>query len=399
MLAILLLGFSSGLPLALTGGTLQAWLTDEKVDVKIIGALSLIGIPYSYKFLWSPVMDRFAPPFLGRRRGWILLCQLALAAVVAAIAFCTPTGTPALFGVLALGIAFLSASQDIVIDAYRTELLSEQERGPGAGLAILGYRVAMLTSGALALILADHLPWKSVYLLMGVILAVLAIVTFFAPEPSDKVLPPRTLQAAVVEPFVNFFKRRYAVEMLAFVVLYKLGDVMAVALTTKFMLDLGFTKSDIGYVAKGLGLVCSIVGSLLGGGGVVRWGLRKSLFYFGILQGISVLCFAVLAITGKNYFVMSSAIGLENFCNGLGNAALVVFLMGLCDKRFTATQYSLLTSIQSISRTFAGATTGFIVAGFGWLNFFLICTLLAFPGLFLLIARYDKWTKEEPQPV
>ena len=272
-------------------------------------------------------------------------------------------------------------------------MLSADERGPGAGLGILGYRVAMLTSGALALILADHFSWQSVYLLMSGLLAVLSVYTFFAPEPPETVERPRTLEDAVVKPFVNFFSRPSSWDVPLFVVLYKLGDVMAVSLTTKFMLDLGFSKSDIGYVAKGLGLTCSILGSLMGGTAVTAWGLRTSLLVFGVLQGVSVLCFGALSLAGKSYFVMSTAIGLENFCNGLGNAALVAFLMSLCDRRFTATQYSLLTGIQSFARTGFAATSGFLVAWLGWTEFFIACAGLAIPGLALLIFRFEAWEK------
>ena len=397
MLTVLILGFASGLPLALSGGTLQAWMTDEGIDVKTIGVLSLMGLPYNFKFLWSPLIDRFVPPFLGRRRGWILITQILLAAVICGIAALSPTKAPLLFVVFALSIAFFSASQDIVIDAYRTELLAEAERGPGAAVTILGYRLAMITSGALALIYADRLSWPTIYVLLSGLMAALSFFTFFCPEPSGEVRPPRSLTDAVVLPLKNFFERAHAVEILAFIILYKLGDVMAVALTTKFMRDVGFSNAEIGYVAKGLGLVCSIVGSLLGGGCVVKWGLRKSLFLFGLLQGLSILCFGVLSIVGKQYLVMSLAIGLENFCNGLGNAALITFLMGLCDKRYTATQFSLLTSAQSLSRTFAASITGFIVAAVGWTQFFVICTAFAIPGLVLLLSRYEVWEIEKNQ--
>ena len=347
MFTMLVLGFSSGLPLALSGGTLQAWLTDEKVSVETIGALSLIGIPYSFKFVWSPLMDRFVPPFLGRRRGWILLTQLLLAMVIGGIALTSPMGTPLLFGLSALLIAFFSASQDIVIDAYRTDSLKESERGPGAAVSVLGYRLAMITSSAGAFILADKIPWPMVYCLLATLMGALSLFTFFCPDPPENVRVPKTLEEAIVQPFLNFFQRLSAFEILAFIILYKLGDVMAVALTTKFMRDIGFSNSDIGYVAKGLGLVCSILGSLLGGAFVVKWGLKRALFVFGILQGVSVLCFALLSLVGKDYSVMSLAIGTENFCNGLGNAAFVTFLMGLCDKRFTATQ--LLPRQQGLS--------------------------------------------------
>jgi PAT family beta-lactamase induction signal transducer AmpG len=388
---ILLLGFSSGIPLALTGTTLQAWMATEKIDLTVIGIFSLVGLPYTVKYLWAPVMDRFVPPFLGRRRGWMLVTQGALALAIAAMAFSDPAGATTLFAVLALLVAFLSASQDIVVDAYRTEVLEPLELGPGAGVHILGYRIAMLTSGAIALILADRLPWKTVYLLMAGCLAVGAAASLLAPEPRLKERPPATLKEALVEPFVEFLSRRGAVGILLFVVLYKLDVVMATALTTPFMLELGFTKTDIGAVTKGFGMAATIVGSLAGGAVVARAGMKTSLWLFGILQSVSTLSFLALARLGHHYPMMVTAIGLENLCSGMGTAAYAAFLMSLCDKRFTATQYAILTSLMAITRVVVGAPTGYIVKAFGWENYFLISALAAIPGL-LLLLRYEHWT-------
>jgi PAT family beta-lactamase induction signal transducer AmpG len=387
---ILLLGFSSGIPLALTGTTLQAWMATEKVDLAVIGIFSLVGIPYTIKILWAPLMDRFIPPFLGRRRGWMIVTQVALALIIAAMAFSDPAGATTPFAILAFLVAFASASQDIVVDAYRTEVLQPHELGPGASIHILGYRVAMLTSGALALILADRLPWKTVYLLMSGSLAVGVAASLFAPEPKLPERTPRTMREAVVEPFSEFLSRPGAVEILLFILLYKLDVVMATALTTPFILEMGFSMTDIGAVTKGFGMAATILGTLAGGAVVARTGMKVSLWLFGILQSVSTLSFLALARLGHHYPMMVTAIGLENLCSGMGTAAYAAFLMSLCDRRFTATQYALLTSLMAITRVTVGAPTGYLVKTFGWERYFLISALTAIPGL-LLLLRYQRW--------
>jgi PAT family beta-lactamase induction signal transducer AmpG len=387
---VLLLGFSSGIPLALTGSTLQAWMASEGVDLAVIGVFSLVGLPYAVKYLWAPVMDRFVPPFLGRRRGWMLVTQAALALAVGAMAFSEPKAAPGVLAVLSLLVAFFSASQDIVVDAWRTEVLAPEELGPGAGVHILGYRVAMLTSGAIALILADRMPWRLVYLLMAGSLAVGIAASLLAPEPEIAGKPPRTLREAVVDPFLEFFARPGAVVILLFVVFYKLDVVMALALVTPFLLELGFTKTDIGAVTKGLGMAATIVGTLAGGAVVARAGMKASLWIFGVLQSVSTLSFLVLARLGHHYPMMVAAIGIENLCSGMGTAAYAAFLMSLCDKRFTATQYAILTSLMAVTRVVAGAPTGFLAKAYGWETYFLVSALAAIPGL-LLLLRYDRW--------
>ena len=387
---VLLLGFSSGIPLALTGTTLQAWMASEGVDLAVIGVFSLVGLPYAVKYLWAPVMDRFVPPFLGRRRGWMLVTQAALALAVGAMAFSEPKAAPGLLAALSLLVAFFSASQDIVVDAWRTEVLSPEELGPGAGVHILGYRVAMLTSGAIALILADRIPWRLVYLLMAGSLAVGIAASLLAPEPEIQGKPPRTLKEAVVDPFIEFFARPGAVLILLFVVFYKLDVVMALALNTPFLLELGFTKTDIGAVTKGLGMAATIVGTLAGGAVVARSGMKASLWIFGVLQSVSTLSFLVLARLGHHYPMMVAAIGIENLCSGMGTAAYAAFLMSLCDKRFTATQYALLTSLMAVTRVVAGAPSGVLAKAYGWETYFLVSALAAIPGL-LLLLRYDRW--------
>ena len=391
MFLLLLMGFSSGLPLALTVGTLQAWMTDEGVDLKVIGFFALVGIPYTCKYLWAPAMDRYVPPFLGRRRGWMIICQLGLIAAISALAFSEPGKAPVFVAGAALVIAFLSASQDIVIDAYRAELLPVEELGAGAGVAILGYRLGMLTSGALALFLADHLPWRSVYLIMAAALLVGIFAAFAAPEPVGREAAPRRLVDAIFHPFIDYFRRSGSFEILAFIILYKLGEVMAVALTTPFMLSLDFTKTDIAAVTKVFGLIATISGSLIGGGLMVRLGTKRSLLIFGFCQALAPLCFAGLSVVGKHYPTMALAVGAENFCVGLGTAPFIAFLMSLCNKRFTGTQYALLTSLAALTRVFAGAPTGVMVENLGWTLFFILCTAAAFPGLLLLSLRFEKW--------
>ncbi|OGP80993.1 MAG: AmpG family muropeptide MFS transporter [Deltaproteobacteria bacterium RBG_16_64_85] len=392
---VLLLGFSSGIPLALTGTTLQAWMATDKIDLTVIGVFSLVGLPYTVKYLWAPVMDRFIPPFLGRRRGWMLVTQLGLVFAISAMAFSNPSGATTLFAVLAFLVAFVSASQDVVVDAYRTEVLEPVELGPGAGVHILGYRIAMLTSGALALILADRLPWKTVYLLMAGSMLVGVAASVFSPEPQLEERPPASLKEAVAQPFVEFLSRPGALGILLFVILYKLDVVMATALTTPFMLELGFTKTDIGAVTKGFGMVATIVGTLAGGAVVARAGMKASLWLFGILQSVSTLAFLALARLGHHYPMMVAAIGLENLCSGMGTAAYVAFLMSLCNKRFTATQYALLTSLMAITRVIVGAPTGYLAKTIGWELYFLVSMLSAVPGLLLLLL-YPRWTVPSP---
>lgn len=402
MFIILLLGFSSGLPLALTGATLQAWMTDEKLPLTIIAYFSAVGLPYSLKFLWAPVMDRFVPPHFGRRRGWMLACQCALFVSIWSFSLLSPAGQPLLVAAVAFCISFFSASQDIVIDAYRAEALNHDELGAGAGIAILGYRLGMLVSGALALILADHLPWSLVYRLMAGCLLVGIAAALLADEPQSGNSAPKKLLDAVILPFIDFFKRssvRSACEILLFLVLYKLGDVMAVTLTTNFMITLGFTKTEIGAVTKMLGLAATIIGSLAGGVITDKLGLKRALVVLGLAQACAPLCYAALSFSGKNSAVMALAVGAENFCAGLGTAPFIALLMSLCNKRFTATQYALLSSIPALSRVWGGVPTGRIVELIGWTPFFCLCSVLSLPGILLVGARFDRWTKNSNSSV
>jgi len=396
MAVILLLGFSSGIPLALTGSTLQAWMKSENADLTVIGLFSLVGLPYVLKFLWAPLMDRYIPPFLGRRLGWILLSQVALVAAITAMAFSSPVALPVAAATIAVLISFFSASQDIVVDAYRTDVAEKEDVGPAASLYIAGYRIALLVSGALALILADHLPWRAVYLLMAGTMGIGILATLFAPEPKTPGTPPQSIAEAVTLPLMEYFKRKGAVEMLAFIALYKIDVVIAMAMTTPFLLEIGFTKTDIGAVTKGFGLVATLLGTLTGGALMVTLGMKRSLWIFGVSQGVSGLSFMALAHLGHHYPMLVAAIAVENFCSGMGTAAFTAFLMILCDKRFSATQYALLTSMMGLSRVIGGAPTGYLAKAVGWESYFFISVLAMIPGL-LLLTRYSKWSL--PQPV
>jgi len=400
MLLMLVLGFSSGMPLALTGSTLSAWLVAEGVDIKTIGLYSLVGLPYAFKFLWSPLMDRFVPPFLGRRRGWMIITQLFLIFTISALGFFNPASMPLLVAAAALSLAFFSASQDIVLDAYRTEYLKPEERGAGVGVWIMGYRIALLVGGAVALILSDYVSWKTVYLSMGLFMVIGCIATLLAPEPlkidaaRDSIEPPKSLYEAAVAPFLEFFRRPGSLEILLFIILYKLGDIAAAQMTTPYILKyVGFSRTELGTIYKGFGMAATIVGALMGGALMSKWPLRRSLFVFGVLQGVSILAFILLDFTGREIWALAVVIGIENFCGGMGTSAYTAFLMGLCNRKFTATQYALLSSLMAVGRNVTGAPTGYLADAVGWVMFFVICTALALPGL-LLLLRYDRWAVE-----
>jgi PAT family beta-lactamase induction signal transducer AmpG len=390
MFIVTILGFASGLPLGLTGGTLQAWMKTENIDLTTIGLFSLVGLPYTLKFLWAPIMDRYVPPLMGRRRGWMMLTQIGLIITIIALGFSDPKLTPQYVAFFAVCVAFFSASQDIAIDAYRTEVLHENELGAGAGVYIMGYRIAMLVSGALALIMSDHMSWSTVYLIMAVCMIVGLLASIFGPEPEVNMATPKTLTDAVYKPFAEFFKRVGAVEMLIFILIYKIDVAFAMALTTPFMMELGFTKTDVGTVLKGVGLIATIVGTLMGGALLSKWGIKKSLWVFGILQAVSGLTFFMLAKVGHSYPMMVAAIGVENICSGLATAAFTAFMMSICDKRYTATQFALLTSFMALTRIMVSTPSGFIAERVGWEMYFIISILISIPGL-LLLLRYDKW--------
>ncbi|WP_414631322.1 muropeptide transporter [Achromobacter sp. UBA2119] len=384
---LLVLGFASGLPLALTSGTLQAWATVEGVPLQEIGFLTLVGTAYTIKFLWAPFVDRFAPPVLGRRRGWMLVTQLLLAVAIMAMGTLSPSSTLMALAVLAVLVAFLSATQDIAFDAYCTDVLRKDERGAGAAIRVMGYRLAMIASGGLALIMADQwIGWGNTYMVMGGLMLLCALATLWAPEPEHIARPPRTLREAVNEPLREFFMRRGAMEVLLLIVLYKLGDAFAGALSTTFLIrGAGFTPTEVGTVNKVLGLAATIIGALAGGSLMARWGLYRSLMAFGLLQAVSNLAYWLIAVSPKNLWLMATGVGIENLCGGLGTASFVGLLMALCHQRFSATQFALLSALSAVGRTYlAGPLTPPLVEYLGWPGFFLLTVAIALPGLVLL---------------
>ena len=387
---LLALGFASGLPLALTGGTLQALATIEQVSLQEIGFLTLVGTAYTLKFLWAPLIDRYAPPWLGRRRGWMVLMQVLLALGILGMGCLSPGQGLLPLALLAVFVAFCSATQDIAFDAYRSDVLRKDERGAGAALSVLGYRLAMLVSGGLALILADQwLGWGSTYLLMGALMLVMALASFWAPEPEVPAQTPRSLRQAVIEPFREFFGRPEAITVLVLIVLYKLGDAFAGALSTTFLIRAaGYTATEVGTVNKLLGLASTIVGALAGGALMARLGLYRSLMLFGVLQAVSNLGFWVISVGPHNVWLMAVGVGIENLCGGMGTAAFVALLMGLCNQQFSATQFALLSALSAVGRTYlAGPLTPPLVQATGWPTFFLLTVLIALPGLWLLYWR------------
>jgi PAT family beta-lactamase induction signal transducer AmpG len=385
MLVALLMGFASGLPLLLTGSVLQAWLKDGGVDLASIGLFALVGLPYTLKFLWSPLFDRYSPPLFGRRRGWMLMTQLALAGALFALSFAHPAPDQLLWiSAAALLVAFFSASQDIVVDAYRRESLTDNELGLGSALYVNGYRVGMLLAGGGGLILADMIAFAAMYRLMAVFMVACIVVTLLAPEPPLPEGRPKTLMEAVVLPFRDYFMRDGAWLALAFILLYKLGDTMAAAMTTPFYLDLGYSKTEIGTVVKLFGFWATLIGGTLGGIWILRIGMNRALWLFGLGQMLSTLGFVVLAGLSPSIAALATVVAVENFTAGLGTAAFVGFMAALTDRRFTATQYALLSSLVGVPRVFASAPTGWLAEWLGWGGFFLMCALIAIPGLLLL---------------
>ncbi|CCH67669.1 AmpG permease [Richelia intracellularis HH01] len=382
MAVILLVGFSSGMPLFLTSKTLQAWMTVENVDLSTIGLFSLVGLPYSLKFLWSPLLDRFSLPLLGRRRGWLITLQIGLLLAIACMGLQQPKQALQLLVINALVISFLSASQDVVVDAYRADVLKPLEMGIGTAVYVTGYRIALLLAGALALILADIVSWSVVYFSMAGCMVLGVLGTLFAQEP-EELNPPTSIKEAVILPFGEFFQRQGLFQgflILLFIVLYKLGDAFVNNMSTSFLLQTGFTQTDIGTIQGGMGLIATIIGTLAGGALLSQIGINRSLWIFGILQALSNLSYLVLASVGKNYQFLLAAINIENFCAGLGTAAFVAFLMSLCEQRFSATQYALLSSFMAVSRDILVAPAGALAKSTGWSFFLLSVFLLHYQG-------------------
>lgn len=470
MAALLLLGFSSGLPLFLTSRTLQIWMTEENVDLGVIGLFAVVALPYSLKFLWSPLLDRFVPPFMGRRRGWLVITQVGLVLAIAAMAFQKPAQDIQVLQLLALNaliIAFLSATQDIAGDAYRTDVLKPQELETGASVWVLGYRIALLATSFLALVLADYLPWNIVYLIMAAVMGVGVITSFWAPQAPGENLrnraslslkdiiflllivllvagllggvligyiplnifywivavvigvwlitsfllpkrtitnqldsPPQSLQDAVTLPFQEYFQRFGLAQgslILAFILLYKLGDALVGNMANPFLVAINFSKTQIGAIQGGMGFLATTVGVLVGGTVLTRLGINRCLWIFGILQLLSNFGYYALAITGKNDSLLVLAINLENFCAGLVTVVTVAFLMSLCNHRFTTTQFALFSSLTAISRDILSAPAGELVKATGWASFFLITVVLALPGL-LLLPFVAPWNPQLAMP-
>ncbi|MDQ3268510.1 MAG: AmpG family muropeptide MFS transporter [Pseudomonadota bacterium] len=394
MLICVFTGFSSGLPLYLLFNLVPAWLRSEQVDLKTIGLFALIQFPYTWKFLWSPLLDRYVLPILGRRRGWMLLTQLGLLAVIASMGAFSPQSDLRTIAYIATLLAFLSATQDIVLDAYRRELLEESELGLGNAVHVNAYRIAGLVPGSLSLILADFMPWSIVFLITALFMLPGMAMTLMVKEPLN-INSPKSLRDAVVEPFHEFITRqgwKSALLILTFLFFYKLGDSMCTALATPFYMDMGFSKTQIGLIAKNAGLWPAVIGGLLGGLWMVKIGINRALWLFGVVQVVSIFGFFWLAsmgfhaeITTVELTQLGIVIGIEALGVGLGTAAFVAFIARTTHPAYTATQFALFTSLAAMPRTFANAATGWLVEAIGWTGFFLLCALLALPGMVLLL--------------
>ena len=404
MLICVCTGFSSGLPLYLLLNLLPAWLRTEGISLKAIGLFALIQFPYTWKFLWSPLLDRYALPWLGRRRGWMALTQVGLLLTIAALGLFSPQVDLTTISLLAALLAFVSATQDIVLDAYRRELLPDHELGLGNSVHVNAYRIAGLVPGSLSLILADHLPWGEVFAITALFMLPGLAMTFAVSEKVSRGGTPRTLRDAVVEPFREFIGRagwREAALVLAFIVLYKLGDSLCTALATPFYLDMGFAKSEIGLVAKHAGLWPAVIGGLLGGLWMVGLGINRALWLFGVVQLVSIFGFAWLAWLGPNATVgaeqlwqLAVVIGFEALGVGLGTAAFVAFIARATNPLYTATQYALFSSLAAMPRTVINAGAGYLVDNLGWFTFFLLCAVLAVPGM-LLLFKVAPWRADD----
>jgi len=395
MLICIFTGFTSGLPLYILISLLPAWLRSEHVDLKAIGLFALIQLPFTWKFIWAPLFDRYVPP-LGRRRGWMLITQIALLLSIPLFGALHPTLDLWSIAYLAAVVAFFSASQDITLDAYRRELLPDIELGLGSAVHVNAYKIAGLVPGSLSLVLADHLPWNAVFLITALFMLPGLAMTLLVKEPIVGKSAPKTLKQAVIEPFREFIQRNgwdSALLVLAFIFFYKLGDSMATALATPFYLDMGFSKTEIGLIAKNAGLWPSVVGGLLGGLWMVKLGINRALWLFGAVQMLAILGFAWLASLGHSLPWLAVVIGVEAFGVGLGTAAFVAFIAHTTHPLYTATQFALFTSLAAVPRTFANAATGYLVEWMGWVAFFLFCFVAAIPGM-LLLLKVAPWNAE-----
>lgn len=399
MAALLFLGFSSGLPLFLTGRTLQAWMTKEGVDLGTVGLVSLLSLPYSLKFLWAPFLDRYVPPFLGRRRGWLVITQVLLGLAIAAMSFHDPRKGLFLLSVNALLIAFFSASQDVVVDAYSVDVLTDREMGVGASLKVLGYRIALILTGGVSLVMADQMPWPMVYAVMGLLMLIGVGASLAAPEPVVPGGPPATLFTAVVQPFREFLWRagpRIAVLLLVFIVLYSLADRLVQNMATPFLLARGYTQTEIGSIQGVLGLIATIGGVLAGGAVVAKLGINRSLWIFAVIQMLSNLVYYALALLPNDLSYLTAAIVVENVCGGMVTAGFVAFMMSLCSRQFSATQYALLSSFMAFARDILVAPSGGIAESTGWPSFFLLTIAAGLPVL-VLLPILAPWNRDLPR--
>ena len=381
MLLLLAFGAASGFPNQVTESALQAWLKDVHVSNAQIGVFSYVALPYLLKFLWAPLLDRYSLPLLGRRRGWILLSQLLLAAMMAALAFQDPASSLVGISVCALGIVFLSATQDVVIDAYRADIATPAERGPAVTANSIGYRAAAYIAPAVALLIADYAGWRPALLVVAAMMALFVFATLSAREPVSYAPPPPSLRASVVEPLKALTAAPGALSMLGLVMVFKLGDAFALKLFTPFMMDVGFSKTEIGIVIKTIFVVTAVGGSILGGLWMVRLGLLRSMLLFGLMQAVSNLSYFVLAITGKSYAVMYCAVVFEHVTHAMGNIAVVALMMSLCDRRFSAFQYAILSVLSQIPRYGLGWPAGWMADHGGWPAYYVVSFLLGIPGL------------------
>ncbi|HVO47738.1 MAG TPA: MFS transporter [Steroidobacteraceae bacterium] len=381
MLAILLMGAASGYPNQLTESALQAWLKDAHVSNTTIGLMSYVALPYVFKFLWAPFLDRYPLPLLGRRRGWMLISQVALAAAIGFMATQDPALALTPVAVCALAIVFFSATQDIVIDAYRTDIARPEERGPAAALTNLGYRTCAWLASGLALLVADYFGWRPAFLVLAGVMALFTLATWFAPEPGESPAPPRSLGDSVITPLRELLAGPGALALLSVVLLFKIGDAFAMKLFTPFMLDTGFSKTELAVVVKSLFTGGSLLGAVLGGIAMVRLGLWRSMLIFGVAQAVTNLMYCALAAVGKSYALMAAAVVIEHVAAAMGNIALVALIMALCDIRYSAFQYALLSSLALLPRYGLGYPAGWVADHGGWFTYYVVSFAIALPGL------------------
>jgi len=393
MAVMFFFGFSSGFPFYIIKDVLKLWMTDAGVDITTIGLFALVGLPYTLKFVWSPMMDGFVPPFLGRRRGWILMAQIGLMITIAALGQCDPNQSLWWIAAFALCLNFFGASQDIALDAFRREYLTSRELGFGTGVWMNAWRLGTFVSVGLSVLADFDFSWQTIFFMLTAVMGVGIVTTLLVPEPKVDDPPPVNLKEAVLDPFVEFFRRNRAILILLFILLYKIGDNMAGTMTIPYIMEMGFSKAQYFVIVKGIGMFGLFAGVLVGGSVMIRLGIAKSLYIFGFLQAVSTAFFAVLNLVDHgsafwaaySQYLLGAVVGFEFFATGLGQAAYATYMAIQTSKRFTATQYALLTSLMGIPGVFAAALTGYMTQFFGWNLFYLFCALIALPGILLLL--------------